>query len=126
MTDEIKEVIEPKKQKRAEKKINITVIATNEGSSLVEYANKEGEVRRCYIPHDEALAGDASLELLEAGIPYGDDFSSILSSEAIATLHNYGLWTKSDIMKNRGSLNDALMSALVRPVILQLTEFSGK
>lgn len=128
MTDEIKEteVIETKKTKKQEKKIDVKIIASNDGSSLVEYLTKTGEVKRCYIPIDECIDGSALQETLEAGIEYGADLSGIVSQEVIVAMRNYGIWTKQDILGNRQTLIDAMTYALVRPVIEQLTEFAGK
>lgn len=128
MTDEIKEteVIETKKTKKQEKRIEVTIIASNDGSSLVEYLAKTGEAKRCYIPVGECIGGSALPETLEAGIEYGADLEGVVSSETIAAMHNYGIWTKEDILGYRGALIDALTYALVRPAIEQLTEFASK
>lgn len=127
MTDEIKEteVIEPKKTKKQEKKISVRVIASNEGSSLVEYL-KQGEVNRCYIPVEEINNDEASPEILEAGILYGVDLTGIVSQEVITALHNYGIWTKADILGDREQLLNALLAAYIRPALEKLTEFAGK
>jgi hypothetical protein len=127
MTDEPKviEVIEPKKTKKQEKKLAVRVIASNEGSSLVEYL-KDGEVKRCYLPSTEVINDEASPDMLEAGVDYGADLSGIVSQEVVYALHNYGIWTKSDILGNREQLLNALSAALIRPALEQLTEFAGK
>ena len=127
MTDEPKviEVIEPKKTKKQEKKLAVRVVAANEGSSLVEYL-KNGEVKRCYLPSTEIISDEASPEMLEAGVDYGADLSGIVSQDVISALHNYGIWTKEDILGNREQLLNALSAALIRPALEQLTEFAGK
>ena len=128
MTDEVKEteVIETKRTRKQEKKQHVTIIASNDSSSLVEYLTKSGEVKRCYIPVEEASGGEASPEILEAGIAYGDDLSGIVTDEVIVSLHNYGIWTKADILGDREQLQNALTAALIRPVLEKLTEFAGK
>lgn len=128
MTDEIKkdEVVEIKKSKRQERKVTVTTIAVNEGSALVEYLSKSGEVNRCYIPIEEVSEGLTGSEILEAGTPYGADFSGIVSQDVITALHNHGIWTNADVLGDRQQLLNALMVALLSPVLKKLTEFAGK
>lgn len=104
----------------------VRIVASAEESALVEYYTRQGELRRVYIPMakiDEDY--QAEIAVLEAGVEYGDDFSSVLEPKLITLFHDAGIWTRDDLIRQRQIMTDILVSYYVAPVIQKLTDFYG-
>ena len=109
MEDEIKEVKEPKKSEEPKKHVepkkakmvSVRLVANVGPSALVEWEDKEG-FHRVTIPRVEIKDGKADALTLDAGIPYGFDWSLVELKpldmvELKYELNKRDIWTADDI-----------------------------
>ena len=96
---------EPEKQpKKRAKLVSVKVLARSGKSVLVEYYHDE-ILARCYIPGNVLIADKADLDELQAGIPYGVDWSKVgtLSVDPVALDREFkraGIYTSADLQAN--------------------------
>ena len=136
MSDDVKEEVTetPKKapkEKAAPRKKSVMVkawkIASSGKSVLVEYLHA-GRYARCYVP-SEALLGDmVALDELQAGIPYGVDWSAIgpLSLDPVemdVELKRQGIYTHAD-MQSKPRETNITLARLGGAVKSKLVEFA--
>lgn len=116
---------EPKKERK--KLIPVTVISSNDETALVEYQTKD-DIQRAIIPrgklNDETKEVEQSV--LDAGVPYGDDFEPIVGAHIAKLFRQQGIWTKADFVEKRQVAVDILISALVAPLIIQLADYTSE
>jgi hypothetical protein len=97
-------------------------------AALVEYVEK-GSPKRAVVPA-EAVAGikegEIGDDVLEAAIPYGDDFGSLrgVTVDIVDKLHGAGIWTKADVLARSQIVRKAVQQALVPPIMTRLLEFA--
>lgn len=100
---------EPKTTKQGSslpKMVEVRVISKNAGAALVEYYEKASGSHRVIIPGELVQEGKAPLEELEAGAPYGIDWTAVKvkpfsAVELERALHDEGIWTKEDLLQKR-------------------------
>lgn len=84
--------------------INVKVIQTSGVSSLVEWVDESGQLRRGHIPASAVVDGTAKEYDLDLSIPYGIPFAEIIQLKATPELfekrlHQLGIWTYDDLVK---------------------------
>lgn len=82
----------------------VKIIKQRGQSALVEYLYGD-HLRRVNIPTSSIKAGQVEEGILEMGIPYGLEWSNLLSLQATPelfqeNLRQAGIWTKDDALKN--------------------------
>jgi hypothetical protein len=126
---------EPVRRHRRSEMIAVRVISTDNKASLVEYTRK-GILKRVSIPADELTDGDkASLEVLEAGIVYGEDWEAAvkgieinkerLADEVAGALRARGIWTPEDMLLSAAPVRAALTEACSF-ILSGLLEYSSR
>ena len=107
--------------KKRTKQLPVAIIATDNETALVEYYSSDGLVR-VSIPRNKLFdSGKVDEDVLESGIPYGDDFDAVLPKDIIRAFHANGLWTYADVMRERQLVTDLLIVKLVAPVLEKIT-----
>lgn len=90
--------------------IKVRLVKKLQDSYLVEYLYNDG-LKRCYIPQNQ-YSDEVELDVLEMGIPYGDEFTvpdiTIRSDVLLNELHRRGIWTKEDVIENADTANAAI------------------
>jgi len=103
----------------------VKVISRNGESALVEFALENG-LQRKYIPLIEVGDGHVLNSVLSCGIDYGYTWEDIEiefnSPKFAAEMHNVGIWTAEDALKNPQKLWSALNAILADNIskILQI------
>lgn len=113
--------------------VSVTPIKTENNVTLVEYRHN-GKVHRVLVPVDEVTGDSVSLEVLESGIPYGEDWESVLESvvdkkhsDIIAEkLREYGLWTTLDAKKNLPAVRQAVIEGFTDVMSAFLAHINNK
>lgn len=89
------------------KRTKVTEISHKGSSSIVEWRDDAGNVKRSVLPSAEIIIenGDTFVEDVEDGYPHGVDWESLIHTKmgpkAIADLlHKSGIWTLEDYAKN--------------------------
>ena len=103
-----KQKTETKPAKPAEKTVAVKVVASKDGSALVEWSVND-DLRRCYVPAKEVGKGGQTAEgTLKAGIPYGvnwddalADLPGVMASTIAMELRRRGIWTLKDLDRTR-------------------------
>ena len=92
----------------------VKLIKAKNNSALVEYVF-DGKLSRCYIPQAE-FGGHVLNSVLQQGIPYGFAFEELDikfdSAKLADELHQVGIWTVDDLLKNPKGLASALNQTL--------------
>lgn len=94
----------------------VRAIETRGASCLVEWV-AGGEAHRAFIPA-EALAPDVPASVLERGVPYGLPWQDVpvaregLPAAIARALHNAGIWTGDDLVRNQRAAMGAVQAAL--------------
>lgn len=95
-------------------KTQVTIVRTKDSSTLVEYV-EDGVLSRKYVPTAEVKDSIVADEILSRGIPYGypwEDVELKFNMPKFANeLHNVGVWTVEDMLKNPQKLSAALHAA---------------
>jgi len=105
----------------------VTVIRQKDKSSLVEFI-AAGILTRKFVPTKEVVDGFVSDEVLEQAIPYGYPFDEIKlafdSQKLVNEMHNVGVWTAEDALKNQQKVWAALCATFADalPIILETSK----
>lgn len=108
------EAIEEPKKKRLIEMRPVKVIRRQNKSSLVEWVDGEGRLRRAMIPADKVEGdGRAADDVLAQGIAYGLPWAEMVTLKASpeqieAELHRLGIWTGDDLRGNTAKAVAAL------------------
>lgn len=83
---------------------DIRIIKTKGQSALVEYT-KSGKLERCTVPLDDIKDNTVSDYKLRMGIPYGVEWSKVVTLAATPeklqqNLRQAGIWTAEDALNN--------------------------
>lgn len=110
----------------ANQNIDIRLVEQTGASALVEYW-KKGRLNRVIVPVVEIRKGKVKSEILDAGIPWGEAWESLpypqVTPDQIADeLHRQGIWTKEDVLKNRGAVSAAIQQ-VHGPIIQIIMQF---
>lgn len=94
---------------------------------MVEW-DEQGMPRRDWVPREEVIDGHVEREALESGEHYGEDWATQfmvhdLAMGICAALRNKGIWTMSDMSKNR-ALVWAVLARAARSVALEIMKGS--
>ena len=98
--------------------VAVNVIRQDGKAALVEYQDVSGASVRKVIRNDDVQRDNTVNGMaLEAGIPYGynftNDFKLKITSAALeAALHKRGIWTREDIALKSQMAHDAFMEAV--------------
>jgi len=110
----------------------VSVIRVENEAVLVEYANEDKRPVRCVISKDD-LPDDHYVddEVLDTGIPYGEDWEEILpvpefDIEKFAdALRNNGIWTKEDLL-SKVNLVSNIIKNVTAPSLSAIIESVNK
>lgn len=106
----------------------VRVIRQDKKSVLVEYGSRD-RVKRVVVPVKSIQKDKVSVADLEAGIPYGLDFSSleipkVSIDDLIGALHQHGVWNKEDVLQNHQAALSTLQSLFVQSLFRQLIKLA--
>ena len=119
MTEE-KEIKEEPKKEKPKKFIDVRVVKSHGKSAVIEWVD-DGKVFRKISPVSKIKDGKIDEQELEKcpdyGVPWAKEIKLSASSEDLENaLHNAGIWTPQDALKNsqaiRGALNAAYKTGL--------------
>lgn len=90
----------------------IRVIQSHGKGAVVEWVD-DGKAYRKIVPHNKVKDGRIEEDVLDKspdyGVPWAKEIKLSASSDDLeAALHNAGIWTPQDAMKNSGSIMGAL------------------
>lgn len=95
-------------------KTQVTIVRTKDSSTLVEYV-EDGVLSRKYVPTAAVNGSLVADEVLSRGIPYSYPWEDVElkfnMSKFANELHNVGVWTVDDMLKNPQKLSAALHAA---------------
>lgn len=119
---------EEKPVAEAPKMTKVRVIRQDKKSVLVEYGSRD-RVERVVVPVKSIQKDKVSVADLEAGIPYGLDFSSleipkVSIDDLIGALHQHGVWNKEDVLQNHQAALSTLQSLFVQSLFRQLIKLA--
>jgi len=109
------------------KKTLVKVIRQKDKSSLVEFIT-DGIITRKFVPTSEVINKSVSSEVIEQAIPYGYPFDEIKitfdNQKLLNELHNVGIWTAEDALKNQQKVWAALCATFADalPIILETSK----
>lgn len=95
----------------------VRVIERRGGSCLVEWV-AGGEAHRAFIPPEAWAPEGVTATVLERGVPYGVPWQDIrlpggdLPAALARELHNAGIWTRQDLVRNQRAAMGAVQAAL--------------
>lgn len=103
-------------------KTKVKIILRKKMAVLVEYSDKNA-LRRVSIPFSSLIedkSGDTYVyeDMLDQGLPYGVPWSDKLVINAVKpedvenSLHEFGIWTGEDALKNPQAVQLAVMSSM--------------
>lgn len=106
---------ESKEEKKQKKYKEIRVISSRGKSAIVEWVYRARSYRKT-VPIQEIKNGKIDEEILDKcpdyGVPWGAEINLTATSEDIeVALHNAGIWTAEDAMKNASAVIGALTAA---------------
>lgn len=96
--------------------MKVTIIQPKGAAAVVEWVDREG-IHRSIIPRSEIDSeGSVSDETLQAGVPYGAQWSEVelkpITGEMVEqALYRAGIWTFDDLQKNSAAAIGAIHSA---------------
>ena len=112
--------------------IKVKELRLRNDSVLVEYLDSSSKLQSCYIPQSEVKQGFVDEDILDMGIPYGEDWESLFSKYTLdvaflaETLHKNGIWTIEDFQNNGSKIPGILIRSLRFSVGRFLQEFRQK
>ncbi len=101
--------------------MQVTVIKTKRGHSLIEWTSKDGAPRRSFVPAENVEVspdGQQTVEHPERGVLFGLDFSRIIEPITInpdaidKELKLAGLWSAEDVRNQPHVAQGAIIRAL--------------
>lgn len=89
----------------------------------------KGEPQRVIVPGNAVegkQTGTIDKTELEAGLPYGDDFTKVegVGPELVFQLKRIGVWTKADLIGRNPKVRNAIQQAYVVPLLKALLDFA--
>ena len=97
--------------------IAVKVLKTQGASALVEWV-ADGEAHRVFVPAAKVKGGSVTESVLGKGVPYGIPWRDIklpaldIAAALEKALHNAGVWTAEDLVRNQRAAHGAVQSAL--------------
>jgi hypothetical protein len=100
--------------------MKVKLIKQHGQAAIVEYQNEIG-IQRVVVPMGTIVNGEVDDAMLEAGIPYGEPWSSAIqvhtTPETIETeLHRRGIWTIEDARADPLKVREAALAAFGRDI----------
>lgn len=101
--------------------MEVKVLKTKKGHSLIEWTSKDGTPRRSFVPADRVETGEdgqQSVEHPERGVGFGLDFSRIIEPITIdpdaidKELKLAGIWSAEDVRNQPHVAQGAIIRAL--------------
>lgn len=112
--------------------MKVDVIERRGQAVVVEWMNGDCPCR-AIVPHNEARGGKCASEVLERGIPYGDDFAAILAEAGLPTaediacsLHRFNIWSGDDLRRDIKVARLAILTAFGELLAALLRETNVK
>ena len=108
---------DPEPEPVPEPRLPVRVIETRGGSSLVEWV-AGGEAHRAFVPAETLAPDGAPATVLDRGVPYGLPWQDVRLADADLpaalnrALHNAGIWTGDDLVRNQRAAMGAVQAAL--------------
>lgn len=92
--------------------IDVKIIKAKGQSALIEY-QQNGKIKRSTVRVDDITDGKISPYKLKLGIPYGVEWSKVISLQATAddleqNLRRMGIWTREDALHNAQAVLGAI------------------
>lgn len=91
--------------------MKIKVVSRNNELTLIEWVD-DGTYHRSIVPTDDVIGNDFC-EHPERGIPYGEDWASLLPplevDLLVNELHRRGIWTAQDLQNNHKAALGAIL-----------------
>lgn len=111
-------------------KKTVRIVHKEGHAALVEWVEKDVAMRavvpRKAIEGEDHGWGKVDKKEIEAGMPYGDDFTQVegVTPELVEELKKVGVWTKEDFLARSHLARRAIQQALVVPMFAALIKFA--
>lgn len=91
----------------------VNIILKKNQVALVEY--RTDKLKRVSVPVSVIQNGMVDLDILEMGIPYGENWTNLITLSATSLdleneLHEMGIWTAQQVIENPNRVLNALMA----------------
>lgn len=104
------------KAKTGDNRTKVRIVRERGESCLVEYIDSDRRLHRVSVPANKVMNEFVSDQELSQGIPYGYSWEDIDlkfdTGKFADLLHQNGLWTLDDILKNPQKVSEALHATI--------------
>lgn len=120
------------RNKNGDGKTPVTIVHESGDSRLVEYIDANRILHRVYVPASKVIDGLVIDEVLNHGIPYGYPWGEVdLSFDGEKfedLLHQNGIWTLDDVLKNPQKVSEAIHATMADKLskILEIAKLEKK
>lgn len=95
--------------------MNVKVVDANEHVAVVEYVEEPQTYRRVVVPAHTVAGETCPEDVLQEGIPYGEDWASWITGEDVPgrvanELHRRGLWTLEQLLARPMEVQSAFVA----------------
>lgn len=103
----------------------VTLVHQDKQAALVQWVVR-GTLKRTIVPSASLEGEKVPAADLDAGLPYGDDFTKVKGIDAATAeqMRQRGIWTKEDVLNQPGQAYDAVMVGHVPATIQALLSYA--
>ena len=105
--------------------VPVTLVYAEGKAALVQWVER-GKMKRAIVPAGAVKDGEIDAVELEAGLPYGEDWTQVKGVNAAVAeeLRKRGVWTKEDALSNGRYVHDAVIVGLVPPTLQAIMDYA--